>query len=244
MTADATTKVPLGASTLVRKWYCDVDAGGRTFTYTVVASTDLFASVGSNLQAGNPVVFAAGAPAGITVGTTYYVIASGLTADAFKVSATLGGSALNVTADGGGNLTTIVPTWIGVFGMMDFQPNQDDNLEKDSDFDSEGYESSTKTAEAWSLEFMVKRAVTAADATAYDPGQELLRAKSKLMGPANSITVRWYEMTPSGPQIEAYKGLAAVSWAPVGGSMEKIETVKVKLTGQGKRNDITHPAAA
>lgn len=39
-------------------------------------------------------------PGGLAVGTTYFVIASGLTADAFKVSLTSGGSAVDITSEG------------------------------------------------------------------------------------------------------------------------------------------------
>lgn len=41
-------------------------------------------------------------PTGITQGTRYFVIATGLTTDAFKFSTTSGGSAVDVTASGGG----------------------------------------------------------------------------------------------------------------------------------------------
>jgi hypothetical protein len=41
-------------------------------------------------------------PAGLTDGAYYYVIATGLTTDAFKVSTTDGGSAVDITASGGG----------------------------------------------------------------------------------------------------------------------------------------------
>ena len=244
MVSTATAKVPLGATTTVRKWYLDVDSGGGvTKTYTVVAATDLFTSTAHGLTAGNPVTFNVGAPAGITPGTTYYVLPTGLTTDAFKVSATVGGTALDVTADGGGSLVT-GPVWTGVFGITDFKPTQDDTLQDDSDFDSAGFGSQTKTAEKWALEFKVKRAVRAATATAYDPGQEVLRVKAQgKMGPANSVRVRFYEMEPAGPRVEAYQGQAAVSWAPEGGSMEALDMVSVKLTGQGARTAITHPDA-
>src|SRR3990167_5476562 len=36
-------------------------------------------------------------PTGLTAGTTYYVIAAGLTADAFELSATAGGTAINTS---------------------------------------------------------------------------------------------------------------------------------------------------
>jgi hypothetical protein len=41
-------------------------------------------------------------PTGITEGTSYFVIATGLTTDAFKFSTTLGGAAVDVTASGFG----------------------------------------------------------------------------------------------------------------------------------------------
>lgn len=67
---------------------------------------DLITSPGHGYSAGDKVVFTAEyggtLPTGLTGNTLYYVIASGLTSDAFKVSATLGGSALDLTAVGGG----------------------------------------------------------------------------------------------------------------------------------------------
>jgi hypothetical protein len=162
----ATTKVPLGASTTVRKWYLDVNTG-------------TFAS----------------------------------------------------------------PTWVGVFGMTEFKPGIEPTLQDDSDMDSGGYKSQTKTAESWALECKVARKVTAASSTAYDPGQEVLRLKSiGTFGPANSVDIRYYEMEPSGPRIEAYRGNAAVTWSPDGGAMDDTDKVSVTLTGQGKLTPITHPS--
>ena len=162
----ATTKVPLGASTTVRKWYLDVN-------------TNTFAS----------------------------------------------------------------PTWVGIFGMMEFKLGIEPTLQDDSDMDSGGYKSQTKTAEAWSAAFKVRRASTTASATAYDPGQEFIRGKSiGTFGPANQVDVRVYEMEPGGPRIEAYRGFAAVTWSPDGGAMDAVDTVSATLTGQGKLTAITHPS--
>ncbi len=41
-------------------------------------------------------------PTGITAGTTYYIIAAGLTANAFRVSATVGGAAINTSGSQSG----------------------------------------------------------------------------------------------------------------------------------------------
>lgn len=163
----ATTKVPLGASTLNRKWYLDVNAGSHA-----------------------------------------------------------------------------VPSWTGVFGVLEFKATKEPSLQDDADFDSEGWKSSTVAALAWALECKVARKVTAADATAYDPGQEILRAASDELGTNNQVEVRWYEVTDDGPVAEAYQGYAAVSWVPDGGAMDALDTVTVTLTGQGARTAITHPDGA
>jgi hypothetical protein len=70
------------------------------------AATDLITEPGHGLVAGDRVVFEAiegvALPTGITQGTRYFVIATGLTTDAYKVSATSGGSSIDITAVGGG----------------------------------------------------------------------------------------------------------------------------------------------
>lgn len=73
-------------------------------TASVAASTDLFTSNGHGLTTDDRVFFTTVAgeaiPTGINVATLYYVLATGLTTAAFKVSTTSGGTALDVTADG------------------------------------------------------------------------------------------------------------------------------------------------
>lgn len=66
---------------------------------------------GHGLQAGQPVVFSTtGAlPTGLTAGTVYYVSATGLNADAFSVSATAGGAAIDTTLAGSGTHTVTAP---------------------------------------------------------------------------------------------------------------------------------------
>jgi TP901-1 family phage major tail protein len=86
-------------------------SGAVTFT----ASSDLVGYTAHGLVAGDTVKFS-----GITGPTTpvnstvYYVIASGLTADAFKIAATAGGSAINIDVDGTG---TAVETFVTMGGL-------------------------------------------------------------------------------------------------------------------------------
>lgn len=134
------------------------------------------------------------------------------------------------------------PVWIPVHGMMEFKPALEPTLQDDSDYDSGGFQSSTKTAEKWSVETKLARKVTEADGTVYDAGQEFLRSKAfGKLGPANSVRIRYYEMTEDGPRVEAYEGKAAVSWSPEGGKMEDLNLVSVTLTGQGRLSQIEHP---
>jgi hypothetical protein len=75
-----------------------------TIVFTVNSSTDLFTSTAHGLVAGNTVRVTSTTtlPAPLVASTTYYVIAAGLTTDAFKLSTTLGGSAIDLTDTGTG----------------------------------------------------------------------------------------------------------------------------------------------
>jgi hypothetical protein len=75
--------------------------------FTATAATDLLATTGHGLAALTPIrFFTTGTlPAGLSLATTYYVIASGLTVDVFKVSATSGGSTVDITSTGTGTHT-------------------------------------------------------------------------------------------------------------------------------------------
>lgn len=71
--------------------------GGTPLRYTADASTDFITSPAHGLNNGDLVVFMNGAaPAGLTEGTHYFVVNK--TTDTFQVSATSGGSAINITA--------------------------------------------------------------------------------------------------------------------------------------------------
>lgn len=76
-----------------------------TATVTVtIASPAVFTDTAHGFSAGQALRFATtGAlPTGLVGGTTYYVIAAGLTANAYEVSATAGGSAINTSGSQSG----------------------------------------------------------------------------------------------------------------------------------------------
>lgn len=139
--------------------------------------------------------------------------------------------------------TSAAPVWVGVFGIVEGKPTNSPTWKDTTDWDSDGDKSSTVTAREWGFEGKVSRKVTAADPTAYDPGQEALRIKSDSKGVANSIEIRFYEMEPDGPRVEAYRGFVGVEWNPDGGTAEDTDSVSFVLKGQGKRTAIAHPDA-
>lgn len=78
-------------------------------TTTITNATPAVATkVAHGLVAGDQIFFTStGAlPAGLAINTPYFVIAAGLTADTFEVSATSGGAAINTTNAGSGTHTT------------------------------------------------------------------------------------------------------------------------------------------
>jgi hypothetical protein len=76
-------------------------------------TANLIYSEAHGLAAGNSVLFwddfNVGLPAGLAEDTEYFVIATGLTVDAFSVSATLGGSAVDITDEGNGTVQKFTP---------------------------------------------------------------------------------------------------------------------------------------
>lgn len=159
----------------------------------------------------------------------------------------LGPSTLNrkwrLDVQTGQDATTQEPIWTPVRGRTEFQSAQEPTLQDDSDMDGDGWKSQSVTAQAWSLAFKLARKVDPSDETTYDAGQEALRLAANEMGVENAVHVRWYEMAPGGPRVEAYEGDAAVSWSPDGGGMDAFDFVSVTLTGQGRRVQIAHPDA-
>lgn len=59
-------------------------------------------------------------PAGITEGTNYFVIATGLTTDTFRISTTSGGAALNITAKGAALFMSYVAVTIAANATPEF----------------------------------------------------------------------------------------------------------------------------
>lgn len=142
--------------------------------------------------------------------------------------------------------TTAAPIWtmVGATTNTVFSPSTA-VLQDDSDMQSGGAGSQTKTAENATATLTVSRKV-GSDGVSYDVGQEHLRlAAINKFGGDNRVQLRIYEYTPSGgPRVEAYVGFFAVSWDPQAESNTGLTMVQIVLTGQGLCTPISHPYPA
>ncbi len=104
-------EVTLGDSFTLHAILRNGASGGTPVTTAIgtvtAATTDLISRTAHGLVAGDRVRFTTTTtlPAGLSLLTDYYVLASGLTANDFKVSTTNGGSAVDITSTGTGTHT-------------------------------------------------------------------------------------------------------------------------------------------
>jgi len=103
----------------VRKGYL---TSGSYFTFSALASTDVFTAPGHDLVLNDIVVVldlsGSALPTGVTQGTSYYII--NVSGDTFQLSTSQGGSAVNITVNGAGRIVQIVPQTIGNGAVASF----------------------------------------------------------------------------------------------------------------------------
>lgn len=141
---------------------------------------------------------------------------------------------------------TSAATWVGIGGVVDFDPKTNPGLTDDSDTAGEGASSSIKVMDQWIITILARRAALDNDQDAYDPGQEYLRAQALKYGRDCAAHVRWYEVNRAGaPLGEAWEGTAVVSYDENNAGLADPRRVQIILTGRGKRTVVTpHPASA
>lgn len=96
--------------------------GNQSWVFTAANTGDLFTAPGHSLANDDRVVLQgrlnSTIPTGVTANTIYYVI--GVSGETFQLSATQGGAAIALTADGGGSVKKILPRQIDDGGKMQF----------------------------------------------------------------------------------------------------------------------------
>lgn len=107
------------AGNLVRSAYL---ASGSYFTFSALASSDVFTAPGHDFVNDDIVVVldlsGSALPTGVSQGTKYYVIS--VSGDTFQLSASQGGAAVNITANGAGRIVQIVPLTVGASSVASF----------------------------------------------------------------------------------------------------------------------------
>lgn len=133
--------------------------------------------------------------------------------------------------------------WRRLRGATDVNVNPGTaGLQPDTDYDSDGFTSSTATTQEWGATITARRAPDRTTPTIYDPAQEFLRARGRGLGPLNTAHVRFYEWNGAGgANVEAYEGYVAVTYANGGGDPGALATATFTLAGQGACLPITHP---
>lgn len=133
-TNSAQISIPINAGTTVQAvgvWDASTVGNSQGFwqigstvtgTGTVTASTDVIASFAHGLTTDDRVFVTAPSgsslPTGMAVATLYFVLASGLTTDAFKLSATSAGASLAITTDGEVAFFKTVPQTFAISGNL------------------------------------------------------------------------------------------------------------------------------
>lgn len=94
--------------------------GGIPKPFTAQAATDVVTCEAHGFTNGTRVVIfgtqGTGLPGGLVEGSDYYVVSS--TTNSFQLALTSGGGAIDLTADGAGFITTIVPEVFGAQGTL------------------------------------------------------------------------------------------------------------------------------
>lgn len=136
--------------------------------------------------------------------------------------------------------TGTTPTWAIMPGINDFNPKVDQTQQASTTYEDEGWADQTATEYAWSIEMtMLHRCHPTTKA--FNAGQEKLRLAAAEFGTGSKVHVRWYDREG---RDEAYEGYALVQWEQDGTATDDLDSVKVTLTGKGKRTAITNPLTA
>ncbi|MGW0134825.1 phage tail tube protein [Streptomyces sp. NPDC003299] len=135
--------------------------------------------------------------------------------------------------------TTGAASWSWLPGIQEFTPKVDPTQQDSTTYDDDGWADQTVTQLAWSVELtMLHRCHPTTKA--FNAAQEKLRLASEQFGDGSKVHVRWYDKEG---RDEAYEGWALVSWERDGSATDDLDSVKVTLTGKGKRTAIANPLA-
>jgi len=143
--------------------------------------------------------------------------------------------AMQVATYTSGTAITAVSGWTQFKGLTDFNDAVKATIQSVADFDNNGYDSSEKTLQTWSLTAKARRPFNGG---VYDPGQEIVRAARLGFGDQARVFVRFYD-TNGG--TDAWGGVAIPDWTQSKTATADVEEIQVVLNGDGTLTQITNP---
>lgn len=128
------------------------------------------------------------------------------------------------------------PVWTTVTGLTDFKPTISPTMQDDSDYETDGWASSEKTAQGWGIEATI---LLKDDGSGlFNAGVEKMRLAADQFGDASRVEVRWFDKDG---RPEAYQGTGIVEWERSATGNTDLDGAKVTITGRGARTAITNP---
>lgn len=193
------------------------------------ADTELLTDAAHGLVAGDRIRFTAlTGGAGLTVGTDYYVIATGLTANDFKVSLIQGGTAVDFTTDlTAGSYTKITSTWVHIGGLQSLSHKPATERADATDMDSNGRSENivVQRGDTWTLSGHNLEDVATGTR---DPGQAAVEALGLAVGLAGTGVFR---LTSPGGNTSVFDATVEVTFA--GGGHNDLATWAADLEVSG-----------
>lgn len=135
--------------------------------------------------------------------------------------------------------TTAAPVWTTTTGLTDFKPKIAPQMQDDSDYETDGWASSEKTSQGWSIEATIL--LKDDGSGTFNAGVEKMRQAALLFGDSSRVEVRWFDKDG---KAEAYQGTAVVEWERASTGNTDLDGAKVTLTGRGALTPITNPIIA
>lgn len=127
--------------------------------------------------------------------------------------------------------------WLSLKGINDLADAENPTLQPTDDFDTDGFNSFEKTMTGGKLTAKVFRKKNAG---AFDPAQELCRARRFKFDEAARIYVRWYDKNGGD---EAHQMYALVDWNASKTAVTDVAEVTITFTADGVVSDIDNPIA-
>lgn len=131
------------------------------------------------------------------------------------------------------------PVWTTITGLTDFKPKVSPRLEDDSDYETDGWDSSEKTSQGWSIEATIL--LKDDGSGTFNAGVEKMRLAADQFGDASRVDVRWFDKQG---RPEAYQGTGIVEWERASTGNTDLDGAKVTITGRGARTSIVNPLIA